>query len=86
MSTYQILINPSAEKQIQKLPKNVRIRITESILNLGDEPRPHGSKKLQGVDAYRIRIGDYRVVYEIQDNILLVTVVIVGNRKDIYKK
>ncbi len=85
MSTYQVLINPSAEKQILKLAKEVRIKIADSITNLGTEPRPKNSKKLKGREAYRIRVGDYRVIYEIQDNILLVTVIAAGHRKDIYK-
>lgn len=85
MSTYQILINPSAEKQLLKLSKNIRIKIVDSITNLATEPRPKNSKKLKGRPAYRIRVGDYRVIYEIDDNILLVTIVAAGHRKDIYK-
>jgi mRNA interferase RelE/StbE len=85
MSKYTILILPSAEKQIQKLPKEIRLIVTAAITNLAEEPRPAGCKKLKGVPAYRIRIGNYRVVYEIADRILTVTIIAAAHRKDIYK-
>ncbi|MBO9635349.1 MAG: type II toxin-antitoxin system RelE/ParE family toxin [Chitinophagaceae bacterium] len=60
-------------------------QIKNSILQLADNPRPHGYKKLKGRDGYRIRVGDYRVLYNIFDNILSVDVVNLGHRKDIYE-
>lgn len=54
-------------------------------MELGNDPRPSGCKKLKGRDAYRIRIGDYRAIYEIQDNKLISTVIIIGHRKDVYE-
>ena len=68
-----------------KLDKQAIPVIKGAIAELADNPRPHGYKKLKGEDAYRIRVGDYRIIYEIEDNIILVTVVSVGHRKDVYK-
>ncbi len=82
---YTVLILPSAQKQIDKLPNNTATRIEDKMMELGADPRPSGCKKLKGRDAYRIRIGDYRAIYEIQDNKLIVTVITVGHRKDVYE-
>jgi mRNA interferase RelE/StbE len=82
---YTILIERYAQKQIMKLDKKIIPVIKAAISGLADDPRPYGYKKLKGVDAYRIRVGDYRVIYEINDNTIIVTVVSVGHRKDIYK-
>ena len=76
---------PSAEKELEKLPKNTNSRITEALLKLADNPRPHGSLKLQGEgDLYRIRVGSYRVIYEIHDAQVLVLVVRIRHRQDAY--
>lgn len=83
---YSILIERYAQKQIMKLDKKMIPVIKTAIADLADNPRPNGYKKLKGEDAYRIRVGDYRVIYEIDDDITLVTVVSVGHRKDLYKK
>jgi mRNA interferase RelE/StbE len=82
---YTILIERYAQKQIMKLDKKIVPVIKAAIADLADNPRPYGYKKLKGEDAYRIRVGDYRVIYEIDDGKIIVTVVSVGNRKDIYK-
>jgi mRNA interferase RelE/StbE len=82
---YIVLIERYAQKQIMKLDKKIIPVIKASIANLAENPRPCGYKKLKGEDAYRIRVGDYRVIYEINDNTIIVTVVSVGHRKDIYK-
>ncbi len=67
---YIVLFKKSASKQIRLLPKNVLSRITVAIDELADEPRPDNCKKLKGVDdTYRIRIGDYRVIYTVDDSI-----------------
>ena len=60
-------------------------QIKKAILNLGNNPRPSGFKKLKGRDAYRIRVADYRIIYEILDEILLIDVIDLGHRKNIYK-
>lgn len=82
---YTILIERYAQKQIMKLGKKAIPVIKAAIAGLGDNPRPYGYKKLKGEEAYRIRVGDYRIIYEINDDIIIVTVVSVGHRKDIYK-
>jgi mRNA interferase RelE/StbE len=82
---YTILIERYAQKQILKLDKKIIPVIKTAIASLADNPRPHGYKKLKGEDAYRIRVGDYRIIYEINDNTIIITVVSVGHRKDIYK-
>jgi len=83
--TYTVLVERYAQKQIMKLDKKFIPVIKTAIAELADNPRPHGYKKLKGEDAYRIRVGDYRIIYEIDDDIVLVTVVSVGHRKDVYK-
>jgi mRNA interferase RelE/StbE len=82
---YTVFIERYAQKQILKLDKKAIPLIKSAIASLSDNPRPQGYKKLKGEDAYRIRIGDYRVIYEINDDRIIVTVVSVGHRKDIYK-
>lgn len=82
---YQVFIERYAVKQILKLDKNVIPLIKSAIAGLADNPRPFGYKKLKGEEAYRIRVGAYRIIYEIDDHKIIVTVVSVGHRKDIYK-
>ncbi|MFZ2340569.1 MAG: type II toxin-antitoxin system RelE/ParE family toxin [Bacteroidales bacterium] len=82
---YIVLIERYAQKQIMKLDKKVIPVIKTAIASLSDNPRPYGYKKLKGEDAYRIRVGDCRIIYEIDDGKIIVTVVSVGHRKDIYK-
>ena len=82
---YTVLIERYAQKQILKLDKKAIPVIKKTIAGLADNPRPHGYKKLKGEDAYRIRVGDYRIIYEIDDDKIIVTVVSVGHRKAIYK-
>lgn len=68
MSRYRVALTSSAEKELRRLPADVVVRIVPRIENLGAVPRPHGCKKLKGGDKeWRIRVGDYRVVYEIDD-------------------
>jgi mRNA interferase RelE/StbE len=82
---YTVLILPSAQKQLHKLPKIIAIRIEDKMLELELDPRPSGCKKLRGRDAYRIRIGDYRVIYDIEDSRLIVTVITIGHRREVYE-
>ena len=87
MASYRVLITPSAAKEIEAVDqKKDPQRIVASILALADEPRPVESEKLAGQsDRYRIRIGRFRVVYSIADDDLVVLVVRVANRKDVYR-
>ncbi|OUL25628.1 type II toxin-antitoxin system RelE/ParE family toxin [Nostoc sp. 106C] len=82
-----VVISKSVQKQIDDLPNDVRERVIEKIQNLADEPRPDGVVKLKGSDnEYRIRIGDYRVRYEIDDESQLVRLLQCKHRKDVYRK
>lgn len=84
--TYAIAFKPSADKQFSKLPKTHQQRIFTAIEHLAFEPRPSGVKKLQStLDLYRIRVGDYRVIYAIEDQQLKILVLTIGHRKDVYK-
>ena len=82
---YTVLILPSAQKQLDKLPNAIATRIEDKMLDLEGDPRPPGCKKLRGRDAWRIRIGDYRVIYEINDGKLIVTVITIGHRREVYE-
>ena len=82
---YTITIRRKAQKSLIKIPEPYQSRIIRTINELADNPYPAQSKKLTGRDAWRIRIGNYRVIYEISNNKLLILVLHIGNRKDIYK-
>ena len=86
MASYNVELTRTAEKQLRRIAKRDRNRMVEAIRGLADSPRPHGARKLQGYDdVYRIRVGRYRVVYEVFDDRVIVIVLKVGHRKDIYK-
>ena len=85
MARYKLQIPRSAEREIERLPRGVRAKITERIVSLADNPRPFGSKKLVGLPHYRLRQGDYRIVYGIDDRLRVVDVVHVGHRREIYR-
>ncbi len=85
MAKYKIKIKASAVKELNKIPKKYLQRITNKILGLADNPRPQNCEKLSGQERYRIRQGNYRVIYSIEDYILTIYVVKIGHRKDIYK-
>lgn len=83
---YRIEIKKSAAKEIQAVGrKRDRQRIVQRIVALADDPRPPGCTKLSGQEAYRIRQGDYRILYTIRDDVLVVEIVKVGNRRDVYR-
>jgi mRNA interferase RelE/StbE len=85
--TYEIIITKSIQKQLDNLPNNIQEREYDKISQLAEEPRPDGVVKLKGYDnEYRIRIGDYRLVYEIRDEQLIVLLVQCKHRRDVYKK
>ena len=85
MAKYTVVLTKKAQKQLDKLADNIADPIFEAINDLSDDPRPFGYIKLKGRDGYRIRIGDYRIIYNIYDSELLVDVIELGNRKDIYE-
>lgn len=81
---YQVQVSNRASKVLEKLPDAVYQRVVEAIQNLAENPRPAGCKKLKGRLGYRIRTGDYRVVYEIDDDRLVVLIIDTGHRREIY--
>lgn len=83
---YKIIVSKTASKELEDLPTQAVNRIIPVIMKLGQDPRPPGCKKLKGErDSWRIRIGDYRVIYAIEDAVSIVDVRSVGHRKDIYQ-
>ena len=86
MATYQIEWKRSAIKELEKLPRPMISKIVSAVGNLSSNPHPSGVRKLVGSeDSYRIRVGDYRVLYNIIENRLFIEIVRVGHRKDIYR-
>lgn len=85
MASYRLFIKASAAKEIEALPKHDRRRIVAKMASLSHDPRPPGCEKLSGLDRYRLRQGNYRILYEIQDLALIVVVVKVGHRHDVYR-
>ena len=86
MAKYDVFIKPSALKELEAVgSKKDRQRIVRAILSLAQDPRPSGCRKLSGRDKYRLRSGQYRIVYAVQDAILVVTIMKVGHRRDVYR-
>jgi mRNA interferase RelE/StbE len=87
MALFAVFFTPAAEKALRKLPNPLQRKIVTAVNELQYNPRPHGCVKLTGEsDLWRIRVGDYRIVYTIQNQELVILVVRVGHRKDIYRK
>ena len=88
MTAYRIAIDRDAQKWLARLSdEKLRQRLVAAIDGLALNPRPTGVKKLKGFDRrYRIRVGDYRIIYEVRDGMLLVLILDVGDRKDIYRR
>ena len=86
MAKYSIRIKKSARKELESIAtKADRLRIIKRIQSLADNPRPTGSQELSGFGRYRIRQGNYRIVYSIQDAKLVVYVIRIGDRRDVYR-
>jgi mRNA interferase RelE/StbE len=84
---YSVQFRPAALRQLRKLPRDALRRIQAATETLRDEPRPEGAAKLAGTnDLWRIRVGDYRVVYLIDDDVVVVTVVRIGHRREVYRR
>ena len=86
MANYEIVVRQSVLKDLENLPRQEVRRVTAAIRALAADPRPPQSKKLSGEEKYRLRVGDYRVLYAIQDRQIIVTMVKVRHRKDAYRK
>jgi len=84
MGKYKLKVKKSAEKELVKIPKRELIKIINKIQSLSDDPHPEGSIKLSNQEKYRLRVGNYRVLYKVEDNILTIFIVKIGHRKDIY--
>jgi len=82
---YRITLRKRAVKALEKIDEPYYSNIKRAIYSLADNPRPQGCKKLKGRDGYRIRVAHYRIIYDIFDDILLVDVIDLGHRKDIYE-
>ncbi|NOX84390.1 MAG: type II toxin-antitoxin system RelE/ParE family toxin [Chlorobi bacterium] len=86
MAIYKIQIKPSAKKELFKLPGKDLKKVVLKIKSLSKNPRPSGCEKLSGEEKYRVRQGNYRIVYLIDDKQLTIIVIKIGHRKDVYKK
>lgn len=87
MASYKLFIKSSAAKEIAAIAtKKDRRLVVDRIRSLADEPRPTGCKKLSGAERYRLPVGRYRILYVIEDDRLIVTVVKIGDRKDVYRR
>jgi len=84
MERYRLLFKKSVAKDLRVIPKEAVLRILKRIRALADAPRPHGCEKLTDQERYRIRQGSYRILYEIQDEVLAVVVVKVAKRSEAY--
>ena len=85
MSEYQIEFRPAALRELRKIDRAVQPRLHGAIALLAQDPRPPASRQLRGRDGYRLRVGDYRIIYTINDGILLIVVVTIGHRRDVYR-
>ncbi len=83
--SYNLVVKKSAERELRALPKHDLRRVTKHLQGLSHNPRPHGCEKLSGHDQYRIRQGDYRIAYVIDDTARVVTLVKIGHRREVYR-
>jgi mRNA interferase RelE/StbE len=86
VSRYKIELRPAAARALRKLDPQVARRVQAAIALLAEDPRPPASKPLRGRPAWRVRVGDYRIIYTIEDDVLLIVVVTLGHRRDIYER
>ncbi len=86
MESYELLIKPSAAKELEAVGrKSDRTRVVDKIYTLQDDPRPPGCEKLTGQDRYRLRQGQFRILYMVEDEKRIVTVVKIGHRREVYR-
>lgn len=84
--TYRIELRPAALEALRKIDPRDRGRVQGAIALLGQDPRPPGAKALQGRPGLRVRVGNYRIIYTVQGDVLLIVVVTLGHRKDVYRR
>jgi mRNA interferase RelE/StbE len=85
MANFTVVLSKRAQKQLDKLSDNIAEPIIDAIVGLEENPRPIGYKKLKGRDGYRIRTGNYRIIYDIFDTELIIDIITLGHRKDVYE-
>jgi mRNA interferase RelE/StbE len=85
VSAYRIELRPAAVRALRKLDPGVQLRIRGAIALLAEDPRPPGAQALRGRPGFRVRVGDYRIIYIVDDDILLVVVVTLGHRREVYR-
>ena len=84
---YAVFVKPAALRELRKLPEDIKRRVAARIDALVGDPRPDGVERLQGeADLYRVRVGDYRIVYQVESKALVVLVVRIGHRRDVYRR
>jgi len=86
VSRYRIELRPAAVRALRKLDPQVRRRVQGAIALLADDPRPPAARALRGRPGLRVRVGDYRIIYTVADDVLLVVVVTLGHRRDVYDR
>jgi mRNA interferase RelE/StbE len=86
VARYRIELRPAAVRALRKIDPRIRDRIHGAIALLASDPRPPASRQLKGRPGHRVRVGDYRIIYTIQDDVLLIVVVTVGHRRDVYDR
>lgn len=86
MSEYRVELRPAAVRALRRLDPQIRRRVQGAIAMLAHDPRPPAARALQGRPGFRVRVGDYRIIYTVVDNLLLVVVVTLGHRRDVYDR
>jgi len=86
VSSYRIEVRPAAARALRKLDPSICPRIQGAIALLAQDPRPPASRPLRGRQGFRVRVGDYRIIYTVSDDVLLVVVVTLGHRRDVYDR
>ncbi len=86
MASYRIIFEKRAEKELRKLPAAARTRVKNAVDKLEHEPWPVASRHMVGFDGYRLRVGDYRIIYTVNQQIVTIVVVRIGHRREIYKR
>ena len=85
MSRYRVEVRPAAVRVLRKIDPKLRPRVEGAITLLAEDPRPPASRPLKGRPGYRVRVGDYRIIYTVRDDVLLIVVVTLGHRRDVYR-